>query len=119
MTTTTLIKDTPPEQGSNLSAGNIRASVALYQAWVGGKQVDLTYKEFELLRFLLSNPDRILSYDDLVDVLWPQGGPGVRRRLGVVVCRLRAKLAGSWPYRIQTVRHRGYGLTATQEEGEE
>jgi DNA-binding response OmpR family regulator len=119
MMTMPLLKDTSMEQDSVLSAGNIRASMALYQAWVGGKQVDLTYKEFELLRFLLSNPDRILSYDDLVDVLWPQGGPGVRRRLGVVVCRLRAKLAGSWPYRIQTVRHRGYGLTATQEEGEE
>jgi two-component system alkaline phosphatase synthesis response regulator PhoP len=107
-----LLKDLSSEEGSVLSAGNIRASMTQFQTWVGDRPVELTYKEFELLRLLLSNPDRILPYDDLVGVLWPQGGPGVRRRLCVVVCRLRAKLAGSSPFRIRTVRHRGYGLTA-------
>jgi DNA-binding response OmpR family regulator len=113
MTTTNALADPPPSEPSILSAGNIHASMARYQASVAGKPIDLTYKEFELLRLLLSSPDRILSYDDLVRVLWPEGGQGARLRLGVVVCRLRAKLAGSHPYRIQTVRHRGYGLTAT------
>ena len=94
-----------------LTAGNLRVDVAMYRAFVADQPVELTYQEFELLRLLVTNRDRIVSYNELVEAIWP-GEKSVRhRRLGVAVCRLRARLAGSWPYRIQTVRSRGYGLT--------
>ncbi len=105
-----------PDDATTLSAGNVRVDVARYQALVAGRPISLTYQEFELLRLLLGKPDRILSYDELMRGLWHGRGVGTRRRLGVVVCRLRAKLGGSEPYHIETVRGRGYGLTAPSSE---
>ena len=94
-----------------LTAGNLHVDLEQYQAFVSGTPVTLTYQEFELLRLLVAGRDRIVSFDDLIEQLWHGSNAGTRRRLGVVICRLRAKLSNSWPYRIQTVRSRGYGLT--------
>ena len=111
MVTAVRFSEAPPlGEDAVLSAGNIQVDVARYQALVGGSPVPVTYQEFELLRLLVSKPDRILPYDEVIQRLWREGS-GTRRRLGVVVCRLRAKLAASAPYHIQTVRGRGYGLT--------
>jgi DNA-binding response OmpR family regulator len=113
MTITSLLSTGSPAPGEApvLSAGNVRVDVARYQAFVAEKPVTLTYQEFELLRLLLGKPNRIVQYDELIEGLWKNPADGSRRRLGVVICRLRAKLSGSRPYRIQTVRGRGYGLT--------
>ena len=99
-------------------AGNILVDVARYQASVGNRPVVLTYQEFELLRLLVGRLDRIVPFDELVDGLWHGDPVGTRRRLRVVVCRLRAKLDGAQPYRIETVRARGYGLTVFGREQE-
>jgi DNA-binding response OmpR family regulator len=93
-----------------LTAGNLRVDVEQYRAFVSEATVTLTYQEFELLRILVRGRDRILAFDDLIAQLWPGNPSGMRRSLGVVICRLRAKLSASWPYRIHTVRNRGYGL---------
>ncbi len=105
--------DAPPQEDGPLSAGNLRVDLDQYQVLIGDAAVELTYQEFELLRLLVDGRDRILSYDELISGLWNGPAAEARRRLGVVVCRLRAKLGASWPYQIQTVRNRGYGLTAT------
>ena len=102
---------TATREATALTAGNLHVDLEQYQAFVSGTPVVLTYQEFELLRLLIAGRDRILSFDDLIEQLWHGSAVGTRRRLGVVICRLRAKLAHSWPYRIQTVRSRGYGLT--------
>lgn len=113
-----LAKAVPPTNasfgGDAMSAGNIRLDVEGFRAFVGGTAVTLSFQEFELLRMLASKPDRIIAYDELVRGLWGDAGAGARRRLSVVVCRLRAKLAGARPYNIETVRGRGYGLTASE-----
>jgi two-component system response regulator RegX3 len=109
----------PSDEAAILSAGSIHIDLALYQAFAAGRAVTLTYQEFELLRLLLAKPDRIIAYGELVQGLWGSASSGTRRRLGVVVCRLRAKLGAPWPYRIQTVRGRGYGLTLARESSEE
>ncbi|MEX1253039.1 MAG: winged helix-turn-helix domain-containing protein [Dehalococcoidia bacterium] len=100
----------PSDEAPAMSAGNVRVDVARYQAFVAEKPVTLTYQEFELLRLLVGKPNRIVRYDELIVGLWRDAADGSRRRLGVVICRLRAKLSGASPYRIQTVRGRGYGL---------
>ena len=92
------------------SAGNVSVNLASYRATVADEPVELTYLEFELLRLFVSQRDHILPYEELARALWGSTGRSERRHLGVVVCRLRAKLAASWPYRIETVRGRGYGL---------
>ncbi len=101
------------DEAAALAAGDVYVDVARFQAFVGGKPVALTYQEFELLRLLVSKADRIIPYEELVRALWRSKAVGMRRPLGVVVCRLRAKLRPSRLYRIQTARGRGYGLTAS------
>ena len=93
-----------------LSAGNVSVDLASYRATVASEPVELTYSEFELLRLLVGRADRIIGYEELARTLWSSSGRRERRHLAVMVCRLRAKLAASWPHRIETVRGRGYGL---------
>ena len=99
-----------PAQTSDVTLGNLQLSIASYQATVGGVAVDFTFQEFEFLRRLVANPDRIIPFDTLAIDLWDHSGHREIRRLNVIAFRLRAKLALSYPYRLETVRGRGYGL---------
>jgi two-component system response regulator VicR len=90
--------------------GNVSVDLATYKASVAADPVNLTYQEFELLRYLADARDRVVSFDVLSGLLWGSTGPRQHRRLNVLVCRLRNKLRNSFPYRLETVRGRGYGL---------
>ena len=79
---------------------------------VDGRAVELASYELTLLQRLCQEPDRIVDYDSLCEAIWSSRGPKERRRLSVAVCRLRAKLAGAWPYTVETVRGRVYGFIA-------
>jgi two-component system response regulator VicR len=92
--------------------GNLRIDLGSYEVTVGGRPVSLTHQEFELLVMLAREAGRIQAYETLGQALWRSEGENSLRRLNVAICRLRAKLAGSRPYRIETVRRRGYGLLA-------
>jgi DNA-binding response OmpR family regulator len=81
---------------------------------VDGRTAELASYEFVLLQRLCQEPDRIIDYDSLCEAVWSSRGTKERRRLSVAVCRLRAKLAGAWPYRVETVRGRGYGFIAAR-----
>ena len=104
-----LVERRPPEPGDT-ALGNLELDVTNYQATVGGVAVDFTFQEFEFLRRLVANPNRIVPFNTLASDLWDVSGHREIRRLNVIAFRLRAKLANSHPYRIETVRGRGYGL---------
>jgi DNA-binding response OmpR family regulator len=93
-----------------IELGNVALNPANYRVTVGGQRVDLTYHEFDLLRLLASQADRVVDFRELAQALWTAAGHREIRRLNVLAFRLRAKLAGSEPYRIETVRGRGYGF---------
>lgn len=95
---------------SRLSVGNIELDLTTFRVNVGHRPANLSYQEFELLRYLAGLPDRVASFDILSSFLWGSQGQKENRRLNVLACRLRTKLAGSAPYRLETVRGRGYGL---------
>ena len=97
-----------------VSLGNLRINLDTFEVFVGSTRVHLTYQEFETLRRLLDQPDKIVPFDTLTDLLWQATGHVFRRRLNVVVHRLRLKLAGSSPYQVEMVRLRGYGLLTRQ-----
>ena len=97
-------------QTDDIALGNLQLDVANYQATIGGVAVDFTFQEFEFLRRLVANPNRIVAFNTLANDLWDESGHREIRRLNVIAFRLRAKLANSDPYRIETVRGRGYGL---------
>ena len=93
-----------------LRLGNISLDLATFQVTVGVRPANLTYQEFELLRYMADFRDRVISFEVLSGLLWGTAGPRETRRLNVLVCRLRTKLRNSSPYCLETVRGRGYGL---------
>lgn len=96
-----------------LALGNVSIDLSTFKVSVGTGPANLTYQEFELLRYLADLRDRVVSFDALSDYLWGSTGPKETRRLNVLVCRLRTKLRGSHPYQLETVRGRGYGLISS------
>jgi DNA-binding response OmpR family regulator len=93
-----------------IEVGNLTLNLANYRVTVADQQVELTYHEFDLLRLLASQANRIVDFRELTQALWQAAGHKELRRLNVLAFRLRSKLAASAPYAIETVRGRGYGL---------
>ena len=79
-----------------------------YQAALGGEPMDLTYMEYELLRFLVDNPVRVWSREQLLSKVWGYEYYGGARTVDVHVRRLRAKLGEERSSWITTVRSVGY-----------
>ena len=79
-----------------------------YQATIAGRVMDLTYMEYELLRFLATNPHRVFTRETLLSRVWGYEYYGGARTVDVHVRRLRAKLGEEHAHLIQTVRSVGY-----------
>ena len=90
--------------------GPIELNVETYQAMVDGRPLDLTYMEYELLRFLTSNPGRVFTRETLLNRVWGYEYYGGARTVDVHVRRLRAKLGEEHAGLIQTIRSVGYKL---------
>lgn len=97
-----------------LVIGPIRIDGAGYSATLDGAPLDLTYTEFELLRYLMQHPGRVLSRETLVSQVWGYDYYGGTRTVDVHVRRLRAKL-GQFDHYIGTVRNVGYRFASTRE----
>jgi DNA-binding response OmpR family regulator len=88
--------------------GPVSINVETYQVTVGSSPLDLTFKEFELLRFLAQNPGRVFSRARLLREVWGYDFYGGTRTVDVHVRRLRAKLGPEHEHLIETVRGVGY-----------
>ena len=77
------------------------------KVFISGRQTELTYKEFELLKTLIKSPGKALTRDYLIDTIWGQESTG--RSLDVHIRTLRGKL-GEYGKYIKTVRNVGYKL---------
>ncbi|MFD0331283.1 winged helix-turn-helix domain-containing protein [Streptacidiphilus monticola] len=75
---------------------------------MNGRQLDLTYLEFELLAHLVEHPHRVHTRDHLVGAVWGYGHVGDGRTVDVHVARLRRKLGADFRGSIVTVRRVGY-----------
>ncbi len=84
-----------------------------YQAAVGGRVLDLTYMEYELLRFLATHPSKVFTRETLLSRVWGYEYYGGARTVDVHVRRLRAKLGEEHAHLIQTVRSVGYRFGQT------
>ncbi len=80
-----------------------------YEVRICGTLVDLTLKEYELLKYLVVHRDRVFTRSDLLDRIWGYDYHGGMRTVDVHVARLRSKLAG-FNGTISTVRGVGYGF---------
>jgi len=95
-----------------IQVGNLAIQTARYEVTIKGGPVELTYREYELLRFLASNADRAFSRAHLLDRVWGADYFGGERTVDVHIRRLRFKLGGEEGSRIQTVRNVGYMFRA-------
>lgn len=79
-----------------------------YQVLLSGHPIDLTYKEFELLKFLATQRGKVFSRDAILDRVWGYEYYGGTRTVDVHIRRIRAKLGPVYEDYIQTVRNVGY-----------
>ncbi|MBM7026002.1 winged helix-turn-helix domain-containing protein [Clavibacter zhangzhiyongii] len=105
------------QTGSKIQASGVVIDEASYSAKVHGKPLDLTFKEFELLRFFASHPSRVFTREQLLSEVWGYDYFGGTRTVDVHVRRLRAKL-GDLESLIGTVRNVGYRFNVYEEDSE-
>lgn len=98
---------------TKIHAENLTIDEASYSAKLAGRALDLTFKEFELLRFLASNPARVFTREQLLSEVWGYDYFGGTRTVDVHVRRLRAKL-GEHEQMIGTVRNVGYQFVVAE-----
>jgi len=91
-----------------ISAGGIVIDDAAYSVLLDGEPLDLTYTEFELLKYLVQHPGRVFSREHLLADVWGYDYYGGTRTVDVHVRRLRAKLGTEHEALIGTVRNVGY-----------
>ena len=101
------IDQTAPAYGE-IKAGELVIDETTYSAKLRGKTLDLTFKEFELLKFLAQHPGRVFSRDHLLQEVWGFDYFGGTRTVDVHVRRLRAKLGPENENLIGTIRNVGY-----------
>lgn len=99
---------------ARISASGVVIDEASYSVKVNERTLDLTFKEFELLRFLAQHPNRVFTREQLLSEVWGYDYFGGTRTVDVHVRRLRAKL-GDMEQLIGTVRNVGYRFNATEE----
>jgi two-component system alkaline phosphatase synthesis response regulator PhoP len=88
--------------------GPLLLNLETYQAAVAGRVLDLTYMEYELLRFLAGHPAKVFTRETLLSRVWGYEYYGGARTVDVHIRRLRAKLGEEHAHLIQTVRSVGY-----------
>jgi DNA-binding response OmpR family regulator len=104
---------------ANPSAGEIRTGdividEASYTAKLKGVTLDLTFKEFELLKFFAQHPGRVFTRAQLLQEIWGYDYFGGTRTVDVHIRRLRAKLGAEFESIIGTVRNVGYRFTLSK-----
>ncbi len=105
------IKQVPVEDNT-LELGNIKLDLCKHEVYKGNEKIDLTLKEFELLKLLIENKGKVLSRNHLLDKVWGYEYYGETRTVDVHIRYLRKKIEGdsSSEKYIQTVRGVGYKI---------
>jgi DNA-binding response OmpR family regulator len=91
-----------------IRSGGLVVNESTYSARMHGRSLDLTFKEFELLKFLAQHPGRVFTRAQLLQEVWGYDYFGGTRTVDVHVRRLRAKLGAENEAMIGTVRNVGY-----------
>lgn len=99
-----------------ITSSGLTVDDATYIAKLEGRTLDLTFKEFELLKFLAQHPGRVFTRQQLLQEVWGYDYFGGTRTVDVHVRRLRAKLGTEHETLIGTVRNVGYRFVATKTE---
>jgi len=91
-----------------IECGDMTIDLAKYEVYVSNRLIELTFKEYELLRFLSSNKGRVFTREALLNEVWGHDYYGGDRTVDVHITRLRSKIEDSTHTFIETVRNIGY-----------
>lgn len=103
-----LVTDIDLHRAELVEYGELTLNLETYQAAIAGRPLDMTYMEYELLKFLAQNPGKVFTREMLLSRVWGYEYYGGARTVDVHVRRLRAKLGEEHANLIQTVRSVGY-----------
>lgn len=97
-----------PDSGEVLRRGDLAINTSTCEVSLGGRLIELTFKEYSLLKFLATNPGRVHTRDILLNKVWGYDYYGGDRTVDVHVRRLRSKIEDASHTFIDTVRNMGY-----------
>ena len=110
-----IAKNIAEDSFGKIQTSGVLIDEASYSAKLHGEPMDLTFKEFELLKFLAQHPGRVFTRDQLLSEVWGYDYFGGTRTVDVHIRRLRAKL-GDLEGLISTVRNVGYRFNLVVED---
>jgi DNA-binding response OmpR family regulator len=103
-----LIKKKIGTSGQHINIGGLKIDLDKYEVYVDDRLISLTFKEYELLRFLASHPGKVFTRDSLLNQVWSEDYFGGDRTVDVYIRRLRSKIEDESHNFIETVRNIGY-----------
>ena len=98
-----------------IQRGKLNIDVSKYEVRMNDKKIDLTFTEFELLKFLCSNPGTVFTREVLLNKVWGYEYYGGTRTVDVHIRRLRSKIESRSATYIETVRNIGYKFVSPGE----
>lgn len=96
------------EEDEDIIIGHLRINMKEYAVYQNDEKIDLTYKEFELLRLFIQNKGVVFSRKDVLNRIWGMEYIGGTRTVDVHIRRLRSKIGDEFNSIIETVRNVGY-----------
>jgi len=110
----TLLRRDAGRHGAEVRVGGLRLDTARFEAWRDDRPLDLTAKEFALLRYFMTHAGQVLSQEHLLEHVWDEHADPFTNTVRVTIGTLRRKLAdGEGDQPIETVVGRGYRLRDT------
>ena len=103
-----LASDVDIQRADLVEYADLTLNLETYQASIAGRPLDMTYMEYELLKFLAQNPGKVFTREILLSRVWGYEYYGGARTVDVHIRRLRAKLGEEHAHMISTVRSVGY-----------
>ena len=103
-----ILKNAPPEISNTITRGDLVIDCDRYEVTLKGLKCDLTYKEYELLKYLASNPGRVFTRESLLRSVWEYDYFGGTRTVDVHIRRLRSKINDVANHFIETQWNVGY-----------
>jgi DNA-binding response OmpR family regulator len=108
-----LLRRRPPRGSASLSVGDLKLNPDTREVHRGGREIELTNREFELLEYLMRNERLVVSRERLLDEVWGYDPMAATNTIDVFISNLRRKLeAGNEPRLLHTKRGAGYVLRA-------
>lgn len=103
------------DQKNLIQRGKLTIDVSKYEVRIGDRKIDLTFTEFELLKFLCSHPGTVFTREVLLNKVWGYEYYGGTRTVDVHIRRLRSKIESRGVLFVETVRNIGYKFISMED----